>query len=52
MLQEGVYTLQYEHDTCILVFEASEEAHRFAGLLEAEDFDLPAVIKWPTKQVH
>jgi len=51
---EGVYTLQGTVDSIdayVLAFEQTDEAQRFAELLEAEGFDLPQPLEWPADQV-
>jgi hypothetical protein len=50
---EGVYTLQGRADerTYIVSFEHGDEAVRFAGLLQAEGFDLASPTQWSASQV-
>jgi hypothetical protein len=50
---EGVYTLQGRSDarTFMVAFVGMEEALRFAELLQAEGFDLPAPTEWDTSQL-
>jgi hypothetical protein len=50
---EGVYTLQDggTPQSYVLAFEEQDEAARFAMLLQAEDFDLPSPVNWPSSQV-
>lgn len=35
---EGAYALQNNNERVLLLFEEEEDAERFSGLLEAEDF--------------
>jgi len=50
---EGVYTLQGRQTptSYVLSFEASEEAARFADLLQAEGFDLAAPVEWRSDRI-
>ncbi len=40
---EGIYTLEIEGDNIIVAFEQEDDAIRYAGLLEAQDFLSPTV---------
>ena len=51
---EGVYTLQgraAQSPAYVLAFEADDEAHRFAQLLQAEGFDLATCCRWEPDQL-
>jgi hypothetical protein len=50
---EGVYTLQDcgTAQSYMLAFEEEDEASRFAMLLQADDFDLPSPVSWPSEHV-
>ena len=57
---EGLYTLQGSETseaeaacdgTYVLAFEQQEEASRFAMLLQAQGFDMPAATEWPAEQL-
>lgn len=55
-IDEGVYTLQgtVEENNAnpyVLAFEQTDEAYRFAELLEAEGFDLPQPLEWGADRV-
>jgi hypothetical protein len=52
---EGVYTLQGRTSPAssyVLAFEQTDEAQRFAQLLQAEGFDLPQPMEWKNDQVR
>ena len=51
---EGVYTLQGRSTRAtsyVLAFEEHEEASRFGLLLQAQGFDEPAAVQWPSKHL-
>ena len=51
---EGVYTLQGRASRAaayVLAFERTEDADRFAQLLQAEGFDLATPLRWDTNQL-
>jgi len=41
--QEGIHSLELNGRTVVLLFENSDDAERYAGLLEAQDFPVPTV---------
>lgn len=41
--QEGIHSLEIAGRTVVLMFEQSDDAERYAGLLEAQDFPTPTV---------
>ena len=41
--QEGIHSLEINDRTVVLLFEVREDAERYAGLLEAQDFPVPTV---------
>lgn len=41
--QEGIHSLELNGRTVVLLFEDPDDAERYAGLLEAQDFPLPSV---------
>ena len=41
--QEGIHSLELNGRTVVLLFEDHDDAERYAGLLEAQDFPLPTV---------
>lgn len=54
-MDEGVYTLQGRHtpaSSYVLAFDQTDEACRFAQLLQAEGFDMPAPIQWRAEQIR
>ena len=40
---EGIHSLEIAGRTVVLLFENNEDAERYAGLLEAQDFPVPTV---------
>jgi Protein of unknown function (DUF3110) len=40
---EGVHSLELNGSTVVLLFEDRDDAERYAGLLEAQDFPMPTV---------
>ncbi|MCS5690699.1 DUF3110 domain-containing protein [Cyanobium sp. FGCU-6] len=41
--QEGIHSLEISGQTVVLLFEDPDDAERYAGLLEAQDFPVPTV---------
>ena len=41
--QEGIHSLEINGRTLVLLFEERDDAERYAGLLEAQDFPVPTV---------
>jgi hypothetical protein len=41
--QEGIHSLEINGRTLVLLFEDPDDAERYAGLLEAQDFPVPTV---------
>ena len=41
--QEGIHSLELQGRTVVLLFEMRDDAERYAGLLEAQDFPTPTV---------
>ncbi len=41
--QEGIHSLELGGRTVVLLFEDQDDAERYAGLLEAQDFPVPCV---------
>jgi len=41
--QEGIHSLELNGRTVVLLFEDRDDAERYAGLLEAQDFPIPTV---------
>lgn len=41
--QEGIHSLELNGRTVVLLFEVRDDAERYAGLLEAQDFPSPTV---------
>ncbi|MCH9773046.1 MAG: DUF3110 domain-containing protein, partial [Cyanobacteria bacterium] len=40
---EGIHSLELSGQTVVLMFENCDDAERYAGLLEAQDFPTPTV---------
>ena len=40
---EGIHSLEMSGTTVVLLFENPDDAERYAGLLEAQDFPVPTV---------
>ena len=40
---EGIHSLELNGRTVVLLFEDADDAERYAGLLEAQDFPIPSV---------
>jgi hypothetical protein len=43
--QEGIHSIELAGRTVVLLFEDPDDAERYAGLLEAQDFPVPTVEK-------
>ena len=41
--KEGIHSIELKGRTIVLMFEVKEDADRYCGLLEAQDFPLPSV---------
>ena len=41
--QEGIHSIELSGRTVVLLFEDPDDAERYAGLLEAQDFPVPSV---------
>tara|TARA_Y100001978_G_C23425153_1_gene305648 strand:+ start:240 stop:620 length:381 start_codon:yes stop_codon:yes gene_type:complete len=40
---EGIHSIEFKGKTIVLMFEDKDDAERYCGLLEAQDFPLPTV---------
>ena len=40
---EGIHSIEYKGKTIVLMFEDKDDADRYCGLLEAQDFPVPSV---------
>ena len=40
---EGIHSLEIKDKTIVLMFEEKDDAERYCGLLEAQDFPIPSV---------
>ncbi|MEB3317287.1 MAG: DUF3110 domain-containing protein [Cyanobacteriota bacterium] len=50
--QEGIHSIELGGRTVVLLFEDAEDAERYAGLLEAQDFPLPTVERISQEEVE
>ena len=41
--KEGIHSIELRGRTIVLMFEEKEDAERYCGLLEAQDFPLPTI---------
>jgi hypothetical protein len=41
--KEGIHSIELKGRTIVLMFEDKDDATRYCGLLEAQDFPLPTV---------
>ena len=41
--KEGIHSIELKGRTIVLMFEEKEDAERYCGLLEAQDFPVPSV---------
>ena len=41
--EEGIHSIDIKGKTIVLMFEDSDDANRYCGLLEAQDFPTPSV---------
>tara|TARA_B100000212_G_scaffold239284_1_gene182204 strand:- start:166 stop:546 length:381 start_codon:yes stop_codon:yes gene_type:complete len=39
---EGIHSIEYKGKTIVLMFEDKDDAERYCGLLEAQDFPVPS----------
>ena len=40
---EGIHSIEFQGKTIVLMFEEKDDAERYCGLLEAQDFPVPSV---------
>tara|TARA_B100001109_G_C18433219_1_gene276445 strand:- start:49 stop:429 length:381 start_codon:yes stop_codon:yes gene_type:complete len=50
--QEGIHSIEHKGRTMVLMFEEKDDATRYCGLLEAQDFPLPTVEKMDIDEVR
>ena len=41
--KEGIHSIELRGRTIVLMFEEKDDAERYCGLLEAQDFPLPTI---------
>ena len=49
--KEGIHSIELKGRTIVLMFEEKEDAIRYCGLLEAQDFPLPTIEKIDIDQI-
>ncbi len=49
---EGIHSLELSGQTVVLMFENCDDAERYAGLLEAQDFPTPTVVALDQHEVE
>ena len=49
--KEGIHSIELKGRTIVLMFEEKEDATRYCGLLEAQDFPLPTVEKIDIEEI-
>jgi len=50
--EEGIHSIELAGRTVVLLFEDAEDAERYAGLLEAQDFPMPTVERISREEVE
>ena len=50
--EEGIHSIELGGRTVVLLFEDAEDAERYAGLLEAQDFPMPTVERISREEVE
>ena len=48
---EGIHSIELKGKTIVLMFEDKDDATRYCGLLEAQDFPLPSVEKFDIGEI-
>ena len=49
---EGIHSIDYKGRTIVLMFEDKDDAERYCGLLEAQDFPVPSVEPIEIKEIE
>ena len=49
---EGIHSIEIKGRTIVLMFEVEDDAERYCGLLEAQDFPLPSVEKFDIYEIR
>ena len=49
--KEGIHSIELKGRTIVLMFEEKDDAKRYCGLLEAQDFPLPSVEKFDIDEI-
>jgi len=50
--EEGIHSIELAGRTVVLLFEDADDAERYAGLLEAQDFPVPTVERIDREEVE
>ena len=49
---EGIHSLEINSKTIVLMFEEKDDAERYCGLLEAQDFPSPSVVDISREEIE
>ncbi len=49
--KEGIHSIELKGRTIVLMFEEKDDAERYCGLLEAQDFPLPSVENFDINEI-
>ena len=49
--KEGIHSIELNGRTIVLMFEEKDDAERYCGLLEAQDFPLPSVERFDVSEI-
>tara|TARA_B100000401_G_C52352528_1_gene506400 strand:+ start:62 stop:442 length:381 start_codon:yes stop_codon:yes gene_type:complete len=49
--KEGIHSIELKGRTIVLMFEDKDDAFRYCGLLEAQDFPLPSVVEFDINEI-
>ena len=49
---EGIHSIEFKGKTIVLMFEDKDDAERYCGLLEAQDFPIPSVEPIEIKEIE
>ena len=49
--KEGIHSIELKGRTIVLMFEEKDDAERYCGLLEAQDFPLPSVERFDMDEI-
>ena len=49
---EGIHSIEIQGETIVLMFENKDDAYRYSGLLEAQDFPKPSIEELEREEVE